>query len=97
MDIFPIGTVVTLQSDSHVKFMIVGYFPTNQEGERRDYAAVRYPMGVYDSRMYFFFNATDVAEVLHTGYVDDEFVIMTELINNESSLKEGAENGKTQN
>lgn len=87
MDILPIGTVVRLQSDSQIKFMIVGYFPTNTEGERRDYSAVRYPMGVYDNRMFFFFNTEDVFEICHMGHTDDEFVVMTELINSEESLK----------
>ena len=91
MEILPIGTVVSLHPESQAKFMIVGYFPTNNDGERRDYSAVRYPMGVYDNRMFFFFNTTDIAEILHTGYVDSDFVVMNEMINNEKSLKGGAE------
>lgn len=52
--ILPIGTIVTLNNQSDLKFMIVGYFPQNESGEQRDYSAIRYPMGVYDNRMYFF-------------------------------------------
>ena len=84
--ILPIGTVVSLKEDSSVKFMIVGFYPTGKDGERRDYAAVRYPMGVYDNRMYFFFNDGDVAEVLHEGYIDEEFQTMCLLIKGTSEL-----------
>lgn len=91
-EILPIGTVVTLSEESNVKFTIVGFFPTNEAGERRDYAAIRYPMGVYDNRMYFFFNSGDIHAVLHKGYVDDEFLVMTEFVNNSPELidKEGS-------
>ena len=77
--LLPIGTVVKLSEKSDIKFMIVGYLPQNEQGERRDYSAIRYPMGVYDSRMYFFFNESDVTEILHRGYEDDEFHAMESL------------------
>ena len=80
MHLLPIGTVVKLAEQSNVKFMIVGYFPQNEQGEQRDYTAIRYPMGVYDNRMFFFFNRKDVAEILHQGYEDDEFLAMESLI-----------------
>lgn len=85
-DMLPIGSVVVLRKDSKVKFMIVGFFPTNEAKERRDYTAIRYPMGVYDNRMFFFFNDSDIHEVLHKGYIDDEFEIMKELIANSQGL-----------
>ena len=79
--ILPIGTVVKLKEDSSIKFMVVGFLPTNRDGECRDYAAIRYPMGVYDSRLYFFFNDCDVLEIVHRGYEDEEFKTMTLLLN----------------
>lgn len=78
--ILPIGSVVKLQEDSNIRFMIVGYFPQSELGERRDYSAIRYPMGVYDNRMYFFFNSEDIKETLHKGYVDEEFNNMCKII-----------------
>lgn len=88
--ILPIGTVVKLNEHSDVKFMIVGYFPTNNDGEMKDYSAIRYPMGAYDNRMFFFFNETSIFEVLHEGLIDDEFKVMCAFIQNEKSLnKEG--------
>lgn len=86
IDILPIGTVVKLNENSDIKFMIVGFFPTNETGEQRDYTAIRYPMGVYDNRMYFFFNKSDIVDVVYKGYIDDEFLIMTELINNKIDM-----------
>lgn len=80
--LLPIGSVVRIDENSQIKFMIVGYFPQNETKEKRDYSAIRYPMGVFDNRMYFFFNHEDVKEILHIGYVDDEFTAMSSLINN---------------
>lgn len=85
--ILPIGTVAVLKDNPDIKFMIVGYFPTNKEGESRTYSAIRYPMGVYDNRVYFFFNNSDISEVLHTGYVDENFETMSILIEREKSLE----------
>lgn len=98
-EFMPIGTVVTLQENSKFKFMIVGYYPTNKEGECRDYTAIRYPMGVYDNRLFFFFNKEDVHEVLHMGYTDDDFTSMIALLKyfkekqQQDCSKEGEENG----
>ena len=95
-DFVPIGTVVKLHENSNIKFMIVGYYPTNQDGESRDYAAIRYPMGVYDSRMYFFFNKEDISDVLHMGYIDDSYTSMIALLKNalekQKNKSEGGEN-----
>lgn len=90
-DILSIGTIVKLQNDSKVKFMIVGYYPTNQSGEQRDYSAIRYPMGVYDNRMFFFFNDEDICEILHKGYVDDDFESMIALLKNAKDINQGSE------
>ena len=79
-ELLPIGSVVRTEQNSNVKFMIVGYFPQNEAGEKRDYSAIRYPMGVFDNRMYFFFNGCDIYEVLHKGYTDDDFWAMSSLI-----------------
>lgn len=80
-EFLPIGTVVSLAEDSKIKFMIVGYIPTNEQGECRDYSAIRYPMGVYDNRLFFFFNKEDIYKVLHTGYIDNDFTSMVAMLN----------------
>jgi len=81
-EVLPIGTVVELNQDSAVKLMIVGFLPKNESGEIRDYSAIRYPMGVYDNRMFFFFNHDDIVNVVFKGYENDEFQAMKSLILN---------------
>ena len=77
--LYPIGTIVKLDEKSKILFMIVGYLPQNKNGDKRDYTAVRYPMGVYDNRMFFFFNQSDIFEVLHSGYENEDFYAMAAL------------------
>lgn len=86
--LLPIGSIVRIAEDSEVKFMIVGYFPENAQGERRDYSAIRYPMGVYDNRLYFFFNSSDIFQVVYNGYEDEEFLSMCSIIE-DSNLWQG--------
>lgn len=78
----PIGTIVVLNENIDVKFMVVGYLPTNQKGDCRDYAAIRYPMGVYDNHSFFFFDNKDIHKVLFKGYEDDDFTSMMALLKN---------------
>lgn len=78
--LLPIGSVVKMQKDDKYSFMIVGYFPQNKEGEMRDYSAVRYPMGVYDSRVFFFINHKDIATVLFMGYESEEYAALMSLV-----------------
>lgn len=82
MDYLPIGSIVDLAEHSNVKLMIVGYFPQNSSGDQRDYSAIRYPMGVYDNRMFFFFNHSDIHTVYHKGYEDDSFYSLLAIMNN---------------
>ncbi|MBP3593855.1 MAG: DUF4176 domain-containing protein [Lachnospiraceae bacterium] len=78
--LLPIGSIIKLDKESKICFMIVGYFPTNKEGDTRDYSAVRYPMGAYDSRVFFFINHKDITEILHEGYKDNSYENLMELI-----------------
>lgn len=85
-NILPIGTIVLIHKIPSMKFMIVGYFPTNKSGERKDYTAIRYPMGAYDNRLFFFFDEEDISELIYEGYKDNEYEIMRDFI--EESEKE---------
>ena len=60
MELLPIGSIVNINGADTLNFMLVGYFPSNKDGEQKTYSAIRYPMGVYDNRMYFFFDAKDI-------------------------------------
>ena len=92
IDVLPIGTIVALTNNESIKFMIVGFLPTNVEGEERDYVGVRYPIGVYDNRMFFFFNHSDISSVIHKGYSDEEFCVISELMKAHKKYKEGDSN-----
>ena len=87
MDLLPIGSIVNVKEVDGLDFMIVGFFPTNSEGNQKTYSAVRYPMGVYDNKMYFFFNNEDITKVVFEGYKNDGFEAMKILIDT-SSLKD---------
>lgn len=94
--LLPIGTVVEIKDEGTQKFMIVGYFPTNMEGEQRDYTAVTYPMGVYDNRLFYFFNHDDIKEKIHMGYVNNDFEVMCSIIdvNYKKLTKTGQDEGE---
>ncbi len=78
--LLPIGTIVRMEKESKFLFMIVGYMPRNNEGEMRDYAAVRYPMGVFDSRVFFFFNHKDIEEVVYQGFENEDYHALMEIV-----------------
>ena len=80
MTILPIGTVVNLKKTSEMPVMIIGYFPYNENGDSKDYVSVRYPMGAFDNKMFFFFNQEDIEEVVFKGYMDDSFTALKKTI-----------------
>ena len=82
----PIGSVVKIgESDSDSLFMIAGYLPENDAGERRDYIAVHFPIGVLSKETYFFFNHCAIYEVVYEGYRCDKFLLLAGLIESEMS------------
>lgn len=87
----PIGSVVMLKGGEK-KVMIVSYliFSTGKSKTKTmyDYGGCVYPEGIIDSRVGVGFNHSDIAEILHVGYEDDEEKEMSKL------LKENAEKVK---
>lgn len=77
----PIGTIVKVNRGNEINFMIVGLMVENGEGERRDYVAVKYPMGNVGKAQYYFFNHDDISEIVHMGYVNEDHTIYVELLN----------------
>jgi len=76
----PIGTIVKINGIDDAKYMIVGYLPKNQAGEMRDYSALPYPVGLFDSRFFIYFNSSDVEEVISMGYMDKTYEAWMEII-----------------
>ena len=77
----PIGTIVNVNQAHEMNFMIVGLMIENAEGERRDYVAVKYPIGNVGKGQYYFFNHSDIKEIVHMGYVNEDHNIYVELLN----------------
>lgn len=80
-DFLPIGSVVRILKGEEAMFMIAGYLPQNKEGERLDYIAVRYPMGAFNSNVYFFFNHEHIKEVVFKGYECKEYDAFLKIMN----------------
>ena len=71
----PIGSVVLLNGGTK-KIMINGYFcaPADQKEKLFDYRGCPFPEGIIDSRGVALFNHSDIKEVVHTGYDNDEAI-----------------------
>lgn len=72
MNIYPIGTVISLKKDKQ-ELMITSRFPLyNKDGELGyfDYGACLFPQGILNDSNYFF-NAEDIEEVHFTGYLSE--------------------------
>lgn len=78
---YPIGTVVELKQTSKILFMIVGLEVQSENGECRDYVAVRYPLGEMDNKSHYFFNHSQIENVVHMGYVSIDHESYVDLIN----------------
>lgn len=99
----PIGSVVMLKGGEK-KVMIVSYliFPSANSKTKNmfDYGGCVYPEGIIDSRVGVGFNHSEIAEILHVGYEDDEEKEMAKLLKeNAEKVKEeyfkNIENGET--
>ena len=69
----PIGSVVRLKDTPDQLFMIFGWLQksTNLE-DIYDYIAVLYPEGLVNKAFCFYFNETDIEEVLFTGFRNEK-------------------------
>lgn len=74
-DFLPIGSIVRLTSTDKQKFMIFGISKDDPTCKYRsfDYVAVEYPEGSLVDEQTVFFNHNDIAEVLHKGYMDEDY------------------------
>lgn len=69
----PIGSIVKLKDDKNFEYMILGYYPIDQEtDEKFDYSAVVYPHGYSYGNNLILFNKDDIERVEYEGYSDDD-------------------------
>lgn len=72
MDFLPVGSVVRLK-DGIKKLLIVGRCQVNFEtNELWDYLGCLYPEGILGEDMNFVFNSSDIDEICHRGFEDEE-------------------------
>ena len=69
----PIGTVVLLKGGEK-KLMITGFYITEEGKEDTiwDYNGCFYPEGLIDSKQVFLFDHSQINEVYHIGFINDE-------------------------
>lgn len=68
----PIGTIVKLDLDESLQFMIAGYLPKREDSSVFDYFAVPFPFGLVDETKYICFNRESITEVVHEGFCDEQ-------------------------
>ncbi len=74
-NLLPIGSIVLLK-DSKKRLMIYGMFQHEVENDTiYDYIGVPYPEGFVDVTKSFLFNEDIIEDVLYIGYIDSEFQI----------------------
>lgn len=67
IDYLPIGTLVRLNNAEDL-FLIIALAVENENGETRDYSAVRYPVGAMSQKNHYFFNHSMIETIIHRGY-----------------------------
>lgn len=87
MDLLPIGSIFNIKGAPNLDFMIAGYFPESDKGEKKTYIAVKYPAGIVDKEEFFFVNNEDIENVSFEGYKGKSFDALKLLIET-SDLKD---------
>lgn len=75
MNIFPIGTVVSLTEPKDAKRMIIGYLPRLND-ELYDYLTVIYPAGILFNNLVSYIKSEQISKVEQLGYQNDLFLRM---------------------
>lgn len=74
-DVLPLGTIISLK-DSNDKLMIIGWTQMQIDNDDNDkiydYAACKYPEGVFSGKDIRPFNDEDIGRIYFYGYIDDD-------------------------
>ena len=80
--LLPIGSVVRLKG-AEKRLMIFGIRQTNEEtGREYDYVGVLWPEGNMGEDVRFMFDQSDIEDIIHAGYSDEERTEFLERLNN---------------
>ena len=72
-NLLSLGTVVKLKESEALYFMVIGYYPVEQETEQLfEYSGLLYPQGFLNQGHIYMFNSQDIDSVVFQGYSDDE-------------------------
>lgn len=85
--LLPIGTVVTISSLGTKPLVVVSHKARAGLGPEHDYVGYLWPEGWMgnDSSHVKYFDGPDVQEVLHMGYVDENWLRLRELLEDSGS------------
>lgn len=77
----PIGSVVKLNNDQ--KYLIFGIAQSDNSSpyNQYDYIGVEYPEGLLLEENQHLFDHTDIKEICHTGYVDEDYNSFIDMMN----------------
>ncbi len=79
-ELLPIGSVVKLDKDSKIDFLIIGYYLVDEESNTcYQYAGTVFPSGLTESSKLFLFNHKDITDVLFEGYKENGNTFLSEL------------------
>lgn len=77
-DLLPVGSVVLLEN-STAKVMIIGICQLDETETIWDYSACLYPEGYYNADSNYLFNNSQIKQIYHLGYQNDEYKELNEL------------------
>ncbi len=74
-DFLPIGSIVKLTATGNKKYLIFRLSANEPKGRDQvfDYMAVDYPEGTLVDETTIYFNHNEISEIVHIGYVDDDY------------------------
>lgn len=73
-DYLPLGSVVKINEDDKEELVLIEQRMVQLKGKNYyiDYRGVPYPTGIFNEKMYLYFSASKITEVIFTGYSDSE-------------------------
>lgn len=71
-DLLPVGTIVKINDEYNLDYMIIGYTPFDEDGNATVYSAVLYPFGIEIDGNLFMLNKEDIKDIIFKGYKNDK-------------------------
>ena len=78
-DFLPLGSIVKLEDGQKYLIHRIAVLDEDVKSGHYDYAAVSYPNAMFEDKE-LRFNHADIKEILHKGYIDEEYAEHIELM-----------------